>query len=93
MPDNRVRMDDIDGTEFGSFPRNAPFVVQVTLNINTTQSTAHVVLAGGASGETDYTLLPPFQPIAAGFAAVRVWQGFPNTGAFDATNILVTRAV
>jgi hypothetical protein len=93
MPNNRVRMDDIDGTEFGSFPRNAPFVVQVTLNINVTQSTAHVVLAGGASGETDYTLLPPFQPLAPGFAAVRVWQGFPNTGAFDATNIIVTRAV
>jgi hypothetical protein len=92
MPDNHVRIDDINGTEFGSFPRNQPFVVQVTLHINATQSTAHVVLSGGASGETDYTLPPPFQVLAPGFGAVRVWQGFPNTGSFDATNIVVTRA-
>jgi hypothetical protein len=92
MPDNHVRIDDINGTEFGSFPRNQPFVVQVTLNINAMQSAAHVVLSGGASGETDYTLPPPFQVLAPGFGAVRVWQGFPNTGGFDATNIVVTRA-
>jgi hypothetical protein len=92
MPDNHVRIDDNSTTEFGSFPRNQAFEVQVTLNIGATGSTAHVVLAGGASGTTDYTLPPPFRVLAPGFAAVRVWQGFPNSGGFDATNIVVTRA-
>lgn len=94
MPDNRVRIDDTAGTEFGAFPRDQPFLVQVTLNINASASTVQVVLAGaGASGEQDYTVLSPFQPLSRSFGAVRVWQGFPNTGAFDATNIVVTRAV
>jgi hypothetical protein len=41
MPDNKVRIDDIDTTEFGSFPRDQVFLVQVTLNISAAQSTAH----------------------------------------------------
>jgi len=92
MPDNQVRIDDNEGAKFGSFPRNQPFIVQVTLNINASASTAHIVLSGaGASGELDYTVLPPFQNLSRQFGAVRVWQGFPNTGAFDATIIAVTR--
>lgn len=66
--------------------------MQVTLNINSSASTAHIVLAGeGASGERDYTVIPPMQSLSRQFGAVRVWQGFPHTGAFDATNIAVTR--
>ncbi|MEA2801598.1 MAG: hypothetical protein QOE49_1693, partial [Rhodospirillaceae bacterium] len=34
----------------------------------------------------------PFQHLSRQFGAIRVWQGFPNVGAFDATNIVVTRA-
>lgn len=90
--DNQVRIDDNEGTKFGSFPRGQPFIVQVTLNINASASTAHIVLSGaGASGERDYTVLSPLQSFSRQFGAVRVWQGFPNTGAFDATNIVVTR--
>jgi hypothetical protein len=89
MPDNGVRIDDISA-EFGSFPRDQPFIVQVTLTINAA-STAHIVLSGaGASGEQTYAVLAPFQPLSRQFGAVRAWQGFPNTGAFDATNIVVT---
>jgi hypothetical protein len=92
-PDNQVRLDDLEGTRFGSFPRGQPFIVQVTLNINASASTAHIVLSGaGASGERDYTVMSPFQSLSRQFGAVRVWQGFPHTGAFDATNIAVTRA-
>jgi hypothetical protein len=91
-PDNRVRIDDDDGTAFGIFPRNQPFIVQVTLNINATASTAHIVLSGaGASGVRDHTVLAPLQGLSRQFGAIRVWQGFPHVGAFQATNIAVTR--
>ena len=89
---NQVRLDDNEATAFGTFPRDAPFIVQVTLNINATSSTAHVVLAGAnASGIKDHTVLPPFQNLSRQFGAIRVWQGFPHTGRFDVTNIAVTR--
>jgi hypothetical protein len=92
MPDNQVRLDDNEGTKFGSFPRNQPFIVQVTLNINASASTARIVLSGtGASGERDYTIISPLQNVSRQFGAVRLWQGFPHTGAFDATIISVTR--
>jgi hypothetical protein len=92
MQDNTVRMDDNDTTKFGSFPRDQAFIVQVTLNINASSQTAHIVLSGaGASGQADYNILPPFIPIAHQFGAIRVWMGFPWTGSFDATQIVVTR--
>ncbi len=92
MPDNRVHIDDNEATEFGSFPRDQVFLVQVTLNISAAQSTAHVVLlGGGASGDTIYAMPPPFQFLSRQFAAIRLWQGFPHTGGFDATDIVVTR--
>jgi hypothetical protein len=92
MPDNKVRIDDNDATKFGTFARNEPFIVQVSLNINATQSTAHIVLAGAnASGVKDHTIQSPFQNLSRQFGAIRIWQGFPHTGAFDATNITVTR--
>jgi len=69
--------------------------VQVTLKIDaspTVPTTAQIALAGaGASGTSSYTVVPPFQAASRQFGAIRVWQGFPNTGAFDATNIVVTR--
>lgn len=89
--DNKVRIDDNDATKFGNFPRGQAFIVQVTLNINGTASTAHIVLSGAdASGTADYTVLPPFRSMARQFGAVRLWMGFPWTGFFDATEILVT---
>lgn len=91
--DNRIRVDDNDSTKFGAFPRDQPFIVQVTLNINASASTARIILSGtGASGERNHTILPPFQLMSQQFGAIRLWQGFPHTGAFEATNIAVTRA-
>ena len=96
-PTNQVRIDDVAGTEFGSFPRGQPFIVQVTLKINASASaptTAHIALGGaGASGTRDYTIISPLQGTSRQFGAIRLWQGFPHTGAFDATNIVVTRAL
>lgn len=92
MADNTVRIDDgYNGPNFGSFPRDKPFGVQVTLNIKAA-STAHIVLYGdGASGTADCTVLSPFQPDSHLFGAVRAWIGFPNEGIFDITNIVVTK--
>ncbi len=92
MPDNRVRIDDDEGTTFGSFPRNQAFIVQVTLDINATAPSAHIALGGaGASGTADRAILPPLRPLARQFGAVRLWMGFPHTGSFDATTIVVKR--
>lgn len=92
LANNRVRIDDDDSTTFGQFPRNQVFIVQVTLDINGTSPKAHIILSGaGASGEADRTVIPPLIPRALQFGAVRIWMGFPHTGAFQATNVLVQR--
>jgi hypothetical protein len=92
MPDNTVRIDDDDNTKFGAFPRNQAFIVQVTLNVNDTSPNAHIILSGaGASGQADRTVIAPLRPQAKQFGAVRIFMGFPHTGAFQATNVLVQR--
>jgi hypothetical protein len=64
----------------------------VTLNISASAATARIVLSGaGASGQADYNIIPALRPMARQFGAIRIWMGFPWTGAFDATNIVVTR--
>jgi hypothetical protein len=92
MANNTVRVDDgQNGDDFGNFPRDKPFGVQVTLTINDTPS-AHIVLFGdGTSGITDRTILTPYRQDAHRFNAVRVWIGFPNSGTIDATNLVVTK--
>jgi len=61
--DNKIRIDDNDATKFGSFSRNQAFIVQVTLNINSTVPTAHIVLSGAGTDNAvkDYDILPPFR--------------------------------
>jgi hypothetical protein len=89
--DNRVRIDDKTETTFGTFPRDQAFILQVTLDINPTAPAAHIVLSGaGASGETDYAIIAAERLKALQFGAVRIGMGFPNSGRFDATNIVVT---
>jgi hypothetical protein len=67
------------------------FLVQVTLDTTGPQSNARVVLSGGASGSRDYTLMAPLQPLSHQFAAIRIWQGFPHTGRFFSTEIVVSQ--
>jgi len=91
MPNNKVRIDDLAATEFGKFPRDKPFIVQVTLDIGATP-TAHIVLSGdGAEGTRDHTILPPNIGMSHQFGAVRLAMQFPHLGALQATNIVVTR--
>jgi hypothetical protein len=90
--DNKVRIDDNDATKFGAFPRDQPFDVAVSLNTAASPPTAHIALFGtGTSGSTDYTITQPVQFVQQ-FGATRVWMGYPWTGHFDATDLLVTHA-
>jgi hypothetical protein len=90
MQNNTVRINDDPTLVFGSFPRDQFFTVAVTLYISPSSCTAHIGLLGtGASGAMDVTVTP--LSLARQFGAVRFWMGYPWTGSFDVTDILVTR--
>jgi hypothetical protein len=92
LPSNQVRIDDDQNTIFGNFTRNQVFLVQVTLNINSTSPNANIILSGaGASGSKDYAIIPPLRSQTPQFEQVRIWMGFPHTGSFLVNNALVTR--
>lgn len=92
LPTNRIRIDDDESTIFGTFPRNKPFMVQVTLDVSDTSAKAHIVLAGdGTAGQADRDVISALRPLARQFGSVRIWMGFPWTGEFEAANVLVTR--
>jgi len=42
------------------------------------------------SGQADYNITPALLSMARQFGAIRIWMGFPSTGAFDAANIVLT---
>jgi len=87
--DNKVRIDDL--TEFGSFMRDQIFLLQTTLNISETQSTAVITVSGGgAGGSLNYTIPQPEQPNSLLFSAIRLWKGFGDPGLFYATSVVVT---
>jgi hypothetical protein len=91
LQNNRIRIDDDESTVFGTFPRNKPFIVQVTLDVSDTSAKAHIVLAGdGASGQADRDVFGALRSMGQ-FGSVRIWMGFPWTGEFEAANVLVTR--
>ena len=90
LEDGRVRLDDDPSTVFGTFPHDAPFILQVTFDIEAASSTARVVLSGaGASGARDHPIRPALQSFARQFGAVQLLIGFPHVGRFEATNIVV----
>lgn len=92
LKNNKVRIDDDSNTEFGTFPRDQVFIVQVTLNTLDPICSADILLSGaGASGEAHRVILSPFQQSAHQFGSFRLWIGFPWVGDFSATNILVKR--
>ena len=87
--DGMVRVDDNDSLKFGHFPRDTPFDLFVGIDTNTTPPKAHFSLIGpGASGTYDYNIP---STLAGSFDGVRIWMGFPWTGSFKATDLLVTR--
>lgn len=89
--DNKVRIDDNDATKFGSFPRNQTFDVAVGLDTTASPPVAHISLLGAnTSGTTTYTIQSAYSSLAQQFGAIRLWMGYPWTGAFEATDISVT---
>lgn len=89
LENNTVRVNDDNGTAFGSFPRNQPFLLQVRMNVLASGSSADIVLSGvDATGEFH---VPSFtgDSFAPQFGSVRLWMGFPWVGSFYATNIVV----
>jgi hypothetical protein len=92
MPEGNVRIDDDASTVFGSYTKGQAFIVQVTLTVNDTSPTAHILLSGvGGSGEANRTIAAPFRPRAQQFGAVRLFVGFNHLATFHAANVAVTR--
>lgn len=90
LQNNRIRIDDDENTVFGRFPRDKPFMVQVTLVVTDTSAKAHIVLAGaGTEGQADRDVFGVLREMGP-FGSVRIWMGNPWTGEFDAANVLVT---
>lgn len=93
LPNGKVRIDDLDSTTFGTYPRGQPFIVQVKLDTAAAQPTANILLSGaGAEGETDRAIAGPFVARSREFGVVRIWMGFPHLGEFKAANVVVKRA-
>lgn len=91
MQNNTVRINDDSNQVFGTFPRDQVFGLNVDLEIASSSATAHIGLFGaGASGTKDLSNITPLS-FAHQFGAVKFWMGFPWTGSFDVTNIVVTR--
>jgi hypothetical protein len=89
LQNNTVRVNDDPKQIFGTFPRDRIFTISVTLNITPSSTTASMQLFGtGASGSFQYSVTPA--NVVMPYGAVKFWMGFPWTGSFDATDILVT---
>jgi hypothetical protein len=83
--ENAVRINNDDTTRFGTFPRNQPFDVTVSLITAALPPTAHIVLFGaGASGSADYTRHAR-DPVTSGRRAgdVLIAGGFPTAANAD----------
>jgi hypothetical protein len=91
LQNNTVRVDDDPSVTFGSFPRDKFFTLSVTMEITSTSAQAHMTLFGtGTSGGTfDYAIKQP--NFARQYGAIKLWMGYPWTGSFDATDLIVTR--
>jgi hypothetical protein len=91
LQNGTVRFDDNPGVTFGGFPHNQFFTLSVGIDVTSTTAVAHVTLFGtGTSGGTfDYTIKQP--NFARQYGAIKLWMGYPWTGSFDATDLLVTR--
>jgi hypothetical protein len=91
LKDNRMRIDDDERTIFGKFPRNQPFMVQVTLDVTNTSAKAHIILVGaGTEGQADRDVFGALR-LRGNFGSVRIFMGNPFTGEFNVANVLVTR--
>ncbi|MBS0220059.1 MAG: hypothetical protein JSR91_04875 [Proteobacteria bacterium] len=89
---NTVRINDTPGYCFGTFPNDRPFVLQVTLHVGTGTASADVQLvgAGGMASGSASNIPIQYPSLARQFGSVAFWMGYPWSGAFDVTDIVVT---
>jgi hypothetical protein len=91
--ENTVRINDTNDADhlWGTFQRNRFFTLSVNLEITSSTAVAHMALFGtGTSGTKDFTIPAPFNNFARQFGQIQTFMGFPWTGSFDATDLLVT---
>ena len=91
MQDGSVRFDDDPSMTCCHYSTSTPFTLSVSIEVTASSAVAHVTLFGkGVSeGTFDYTIKQP--NFARRFGAFRLSMGFPWTGAFAVTDLLVTR--
>jgi hypothetical protein len=91
LENGKVRFDDNPSVTFGQYPHDQFFTLAVNMDVTATTAVAHVTLlgAGTAGGTFDYTIQNP--NFARQYGAIKLWMGFPWTGSFDMTDVLVTR--
>lgn len=89
MENNTVRVNDNAQEVFGSFPRNAPFTVQVDLHVAAKGSSADVSLGGAGATGTHHVSTFTGSSFAPQFGSVRLFMGFPHMGTFHATNLVL----
>jgi hypothetical protein len=90
LQNNTIRINDNPALTFGTFPRDQFFTLSVGLDISASSAVAHITLFGtGASGSFDFTI--PQLNLARQYGGIRLWMGFPWSGSFSATDIIVTR--
>jgi hypothetical protein len=89
---NTVRINDTPGNCFGTFPNDRPFVLQVTMKVAAGSASADIQLvgAGGAASGSVSNVPIQYPNFAQQFGAVTFWMGYPWSGSFDVTDIIVT---
>jgi len=91
LEDGTIRFDDNPAKTCCHYPHDQFFTLSVPMEVTATGATAHVTLLGTgvSSGTFDYPIQQP--NFARQYGAIRLWMGYPWTGSFDATDLLVTR--
>lgn len=92
MPEGDVRIDDNNNVRFGTYPKDANFVLSVKLDITKDSAIVETTLLGaGASGNKTVSVNPLFMPAAKQFGKCKFWIGFQHNSSFFVDDIVVTK--
>jgi hypothetical protein len=87
-----IRINDDPAQTFGTFASDQPFTLSIGIDVHGGTATASVTLIGpgaGSNSSKENIALP--DPRQAGpLGAIQLWMGFPWSGHFDATDVIVT---
>lgn len=91
MQDGSVRFDDDPSASCCHYTADTPFTLSVSIQVTAGSAVAHVTLFGKGVSQGTYDYPIKYPSLASRFSAFRLWMGFPWTGDFWATDLLVTR--